>query len=106
MIKAIMLCIFIPFYLGFGLVILAITLWMNVFTIPFLLLSLLFCGLIGATKPRPHFYGLMLYPTWSKTPATLTKTIEWWSKRSVARSNAKMRKQFNVTRPWEARFFD
>ncbi len=85
MIKAIKLIILIPFSLVFLVIILGMTLWMNVFTIPFLLLALLFCTLIKCKKPRPHFYGLMLYPTWSNNPATLRGTYRWFSERRKAK---------------------
>ncbi len=106
MIKAIKLILVIPFAIGFGIVLLAVTLWMNVFTIPFLLLALLFCTLTKMTKPRLHFYGFMLYPTWSDRPATLRRTIAEWNHQRSANINMRRRNQFEVTRPWEARFFD
>ena len=80
---------------------------MNVFTIPIILVLYLICKVFHWKTPRPRFYSLMLYPSWSEKPKySFRKTVVEYNKREVAKVNAKQRKGFVVTRPWEAWFFD
>lgn len=80
---------------------------MNVFTVPIYLLLWLFCAIFRLKSPKARFYSLMLYPSWSaKAKYSFWRTVRKWNQKGVAKANAKKRKQFRVTRPWEARFFD
>lgn len=80
---------------------------MNVFTIPITLLLYLICKVFKLQTPRPRFYSLMIYPSWSKTAKySFLNTVARYNQRNAAKARAKQRRQFEVTRPWEARFFD
>ena len=80
---------------------------MNIFTIPVIMTVYVVCRLFHWKTPRIRFYSLMLYPSWSeKAKYSFINTVVKYNKRGVAKVHAKQRRQFEVTRPWEARFFD
>ncbi len=84
-----------------------IFLCMNVFTIPIILVLYIVCKVFYWKTPRPRFYSLMLYPSWSEKPKySFINTVIKYNKRGADKANAKRRRQFEITRPWEARFFD
>ena len=91
----------------FLLIISFLFLCMNVFTIPIILLLYIVCRIFHWKTPKPRFYSLMLYPSWSdKAKFSFLDTVVRYNKKSVAKTNAKIRKRFEVTRSWEERFFD
>lgn len=91
----------------FLLIISFLFLCMNVFTIPIILLLYIVCRIFHWKTPKPRVYSLMLYPSWSdKAKFSFLDTVVRYNKKSVAKTNAKIRKQFEVTRSWEERFFD
>lgn len=80
---------------------------MNAFTVPAAALLYLVCKLLRWKPPRLRFYSLMLYPSWSEKPKlSFANTVARYNRRRAARAGRKQGGSLEVTRPWEARFFD
>lgn len=73
----------------------------NVFTIPLLILSMVFCKITQMECPHIALYSLMLYPSWrsGEHPSFLSNVGN-----AIKTHNAR-RKVYYPIRAWEERFF-